>query len=222
MASKKGKALTITLGCIVLLLLGSVVLCCGGGALLVIAGPGVLLSFVVSDEPLPVQTVKWDDSAVEALEDRIGQDILDDRTVSLTGEELTQLMLSDEDVDDLPAFRIAVDDQDRGVFDLSVQLDPAQPQYLNIHAVGDFTVEDGWFTYLVIDEMEIGKFDLGQYIVGQDLHADANNSLAQQRVNDPEAAEAIDMIEYLAVEDGHFTLTFTEEAMTKLAEEGKL
>lgn len=222
MAEKnKGNKLTVILGCLGLLILLSLLACCGGGAALFLVGPGLLVGLVVSDEPLPVQVVKWDEGRVEMFEDQLATEMLSDRTIELTGDELTQLVIS-EDTGQLVAFRIDIDDQERGVLDMSVQLDPSQPQYFNMHAVGDFEIEDGWFTEFTVDTLDIGKFDIGQYVAGQQLKDNVNQSLAQQRVQDPEVGQAFDMIELLTIEDGQFVLTLTDEGVTQLQADGKI
>jgi hypothetical protein len=217
----KGNKLTVILGCLGLLILLSLLACCGGGAALFLVGPGLLVGLVVSDEPLPVQVVKWDEGRVEMFEDQLATEMLSDRTIELTGDELTQLVIS-EDTGQLVAFRIDIDDQERGVLDMSVQLDPSQPQYFNMHAVGDFEIEDGWFTEFTVDTLDIGKFDIGQYVAGQQLKDNVNQSLAQQRVQDPEVGQAFDMIELLTIEDGQFVLTLTDEGVTQLQADGKI
>ena len=221
MPEKKSNKLTVILGCLGLLVLLSLLACCGGGAALFLVGPGLLVGLVVDDEPLPVKVVKWDEGRVEMLEDRLATQMLTDRTIELTGDELTQLVIS-EDTGQMVAFRIDIDAQGRGDLDMSIQLDPTTPQYLNIHTVGDFTIEDGWFTDFTVDEIDIGKFDLGQYVAGQQLKDNVNQSLSQQRVQDPEVGEAFDMIELLTIENGQFVLTLTEEGVQQLQADGKL
>lgn len=221
MATKKGKALTVVLGCLVLLILLCVVVCCGGGALLFIAGPGMLAGLVVSDEPLDVQTVKWDEERVDQLAERVNRDATDDRTIELSGGELTQFVLSEAE-EELVAFRIDIDDQDRASFDVSLQPDMSQPQYINLHAVAGFAIEDGWFTHFQVDELQVGKFDVGKYVAGQELKDNVNQSLAQQRVQDPDVGKTFDMLEYLGIEDGQFVLTLSEEGLQQLQQDGKL
>jgi len=221
MAEKKGKALTIVLGCLVLLILLCVVVCCGGGALLFVAGPGMLAGLVVSDEPLDVQTIKWDEARVEVLAERVAQDAADDRSIELTAEELTQFVLSEAD-EAIVAFRIDIDDSDRAVFDLSIQPDLSQPQYINLHAVSGFTIEDAWFTHFQVDELAVGRFDVGKYVAGQELKDNVNQSLAQQRVQDPDIGKTFDMIEYLGIEEDRFVLTLSEEALHALQQDGKI
>ncbi len=218
---KKGNKLTVILGCLGLLILLSLLACCGGGAALFLFGPGLLVGLVVSDEPLPVQVVKWDEGRVEMLEDQLATQMLTDRTIELTGDELTQLVIS-EDTGQMVAFRIDIDDQGRGVMDVSLQLEPSQPQYLNLHTVGDFEIEDGWFTDFTVDTLDIGKFDVGQYVAGQQLKDNVNQSLAQQRVQDPEVGQAFDMIELLTIENGQFVLTLTDEGVAQLQADGKI
>ena len=221
MPEKKSNKLTVILGCLGLLVLLSLLACCGGGAALFLVGPGLLVGLVVDDEPLPVKVVKWDEGRVEMLEDRLATQMLTDRTIELTGDELTQLVIS-EDTGQLVAFRVDIDAQGRGVMDLSVQLEPSQPQYFNIHTVGDFEIEDGWFTDFTVDTLDVGKFDIGQYVAGQQLKDNVNQSLSQQRVQDPEVGEAFDMIELLTIEDGQFVLTLSDEGIARLQADGKI
>ncbi len=219
MAEKKASKWFIG-GCIVFVLVGFFA-CCGGAAALLIGGPQILIGLVLDKEPLDVEPVSWSPAEVEALEDRLAVEMLETRTIQLTGRELTQLVLSGEDTD-LAVFRIDIDEQQRAVLDLSIETEDAKPRYINIHGVGDFTLENGWFTELTVDEMDIGSFDLGQYIAGQDITDDANQNLAQQRVQDPTLGETLDSVELLTIEDGQFKLVMTQEGVDKMVEEGKL
>ncbi len=219
MGEGKGTNKLFMFGCIAFIALG-LLSCCGGGVLLLVS-PQLLVGLVLEKEPLPVEVWQWSESDVDALEQRLAAEMADDRRIELTGEELTQIVLSGDD-DALQAFRIDVDEQDRAVVDVSIRTQDPDPRYVNLHLVGDMTLEQGWLTLLVVDELEIGKFDLGQYIAGQDITDDANQSLAQQRVQDPEIGEALDMIELLTIEDGHFVLALTEDGVEQLRAQGKL
>ncbi len=222
---KKGPWKGILLGgCVVLLLLG-LLLCCGG-VVLVLFLPGQLAQWAVTtfvdDAPLPAPTARWEEPELEALAERLAADLEDDRTVALTGEEFSQLMTGAIDDPQLTVFHVTVDDQDKVAFDLSYQIDPTQQQWFNMHMKGDVEMEDGWFTEFTIDEWEAGSFDLGPYMAGQDLTADANQNLAQQKVQDPQVAELVAMVEHLGIENGLITLTVTEEGIEQLKAEGEL
>jgi len=219
MSEGKGANKWFTIGCVAFIGVG--LLCCCGGVGILAISPQLLLGLLFEKEPLPVQTWQWSESDVEALEDRLAADMEREQRIALTGEELTQIVLSG-DTGELEAFRIDIDEQDRAVVDISIRTEDPKPRYMNIHAVGEMTIENGWFTHLVVDEMEFGRFDLGQYIAGQDITDDANNSLAQQRVSDPEVGDNLDKIELLTVRDGQFELVLTEEAVAELKAQGKL
>lgn len=219
MGEGKGTNKLFMFGCIAFIALG-LLSCCGGGVLLLVS-PQLLIGLVLEKEPLPVEVWQWSESDVDALEQRLAAEMADDRRIELTGEELTQIVLSGDD-DALQAFRIDVDEQDRAVVDVSIRTQDPDPRYVNLHLVGDMTLEQGWLTLLVVDELEIGKFDLGQYIAGQDITDDANQSLAQQRVQDPEIGESLDMIQLLTIEDGRFVLELTEDGVEQLRAQGKL
>jgi hypothetical protein len=223
---KKGPWKGIILGgCLVVLLVG-VLVCCGGGIAALALGPEALaklaVNLFVDDAPLPAPTARWDEADVEALGVRLEASIDEDRTLSLTGEEFSQLVLHGIDDPQLTVFYVSVDEKERISSDISYQLDPAQQQWVNMHVVGTMEMEDGWFTEFTIDEWTIGTFDLGQYMAGQDLTADANQNLAQQKAQDPEVEAATDMVEYLGVEDGRLVLTLTEEGIAQLEAEGEL
>jgi hypothetical protein len=88
-----------------------------------------------------------------------------------------------------PVFQILVDAQDRAVCDLSLQPNPNVAEYVNVHAVGRFQIEHGWFTAMSLDEIRVAGFDLAPYVVGQDLTMNANQSLAQQRAENDDLSK---------------------------------
>lgn len=219
--ASKGKVTGILVGgCLFLFILACLV-CCGGLAVLMIVGPGMLAGLVVDDEPLPVPTARWSEEEVEALGERLALDLEGDRTLSLSGEEFGQLIAGAIDDPQLTVFHVEIDAQDRASIDLSYQFDPAQTKYFNMHMLGEVEMEDGWFTEFVIHEWDIGKFDLGQYMAGQDMAANANQNLAQQKVQDPDMAQAVEAVEYLGIENGQFVLTLSEEGLEELEAQGE-
>lgn len=218
MTESKSSSKLFMYGCIAFIALG-LICCCGGAGLLAIS-PALLMGLVLDKEPLPVEVWEWSESDVEALEARLAEEMERDRTIALTGEELTQITLSGDE-GELEAFRIDIDEQDRAVVDISISTEDPDPRYVNIHLVGDMTVENGWFTLLVVDDLTIGKFDLGQFIAGQDITDDANQSLAQQRVQDPTIGDTLDKIELLTIRDGKFELVLSEDAVEEMRAAGK-
>ena len=211
-------------GCIVSLVL-CILLCCGG----LIALPFIwqaLLSFALSsfvaDDPLPAPTDRWDDAQVAEVGQRVVEEIEQHRTLSLTGEALSQWAAHEIDDPQLTVFHVSIDDQDRISLDVSYQLDPTQQQWINFHVQGEAEMEDGWFTEMVIHEMDFGDIDLIQQASGQDMTAEANQNLAQQRAQDPKVDQTMDWIEHLEIDDGQIKITLTEEGVEDLKAEGKL
>ncbi len=211
-------------GCIVSLVL-CVLVCCGGLIALLFIWKylvALILGYFVAGDPLPAPTDRWDDAQVAAVEQRVTEELEQNRTLTLSGEELGQWAAHEIDDPQLTVFHVRVDDQDRASLDLSYQLDPTQQQWINIHVQGEVEMEDGWFTEFVIHEMDLGDIDLIQQASGQDMTAEANQNLAQQRAQDPKVDQTMDWIEHLEFDDGQIQITFTEEGIEDLKSEGKL
>ncbi len=223
---KKGPWKSIFIGGCLVVLLVSVLVCCGGGIAALALGPDALVKLAINvfvdDAPLPAPTARWDEAEVEALADRLTVGLDEERTITLTDEEFSQLVLGGVDDPQLTVFHVTVDENEKVSADISYQLDPAQQQWVNMHMVGTMEMEDGWFTEFTVDEWTIGSFDLGQYMAGQDLTADANQNLAQQKAQDPDVQQATDMVEYLGIEDGKIKLTLTEEGIEELRAQGEI
>lgn len=211
-------------GCIVSLVL-CVLLCCGGTIGLIVgwkAAVNYVLGYFVADNPLPAPTDRWDDAQVATLEQRVIDELEQQHTLTATGEELGQWAAHEIDDPQLTVFHMAIDDEDRASLDVSYQLDPTQQQWINMHVQLEAEMEDGWFTEFVIHEMDFGEIDLIQEASGQDMTAEANQNLAQQRAQDPKVDQAADWVEHLEIDDGQLKLTLTEDAIEDLKAEGKL
>lgn len=203
MASSTMKAL---IGCGVVAIGGSVLLC-GGLVAVVAASPWLLVHLVAQDAPLDIPKVEVSESERIAVGQRVCTELARQGSTQVSGDELTQLMLTGPDAPQL--VRIAADGE-QAVFDLSVETEPGNGKWINVHGRGGMAMEHGWFVRFTMDELTIGGFDLGQYTAGQDLMAQANQNLAQQRAQNPEQYAAMDSIDRLSVEGGVFTMALAE------------
>ena len=120
--------------------------------------------------------------------------------VRITGEEIVQLVEPWEE-EDLYAFWVDVRPDDTVDFALSAHF-PEIDRFLNLTAQAGFEMEHGWFTDFTVEELKLGDWDLGQYTRGQQLAENANQSMANQRSQDPDVARALDQIDHLWIEDG--------------------
>ncbi len=205
MASRKGGVGRWILISLVCLLLATMLCCCSGGILLWMS-PSLFLNWFIQDEPLSAPSVAPNPDIAKDLAVRFAAD--DGSTVQITGEELTQLGDPGTN-EELEVFWVDFDD-DRFEFVVSVRMDDGDLDgYLNIAASGATTIERGWFTRLEMDSFDLGPMELGQYLVGQELSADANRSMADQRAQDPEVALVLDQIDRLEVKDGAMEITLT-------------
>lgn len=215
----------VLLGCLGLSLVTGVLMCGGSVVLLVaamIVGPGLAMSYVVDDQPLPIASEAFDPSVAAAITARICPALASGAEVTVTGEEATQLLSSilPPDLDDPAVIRLDVDPEGDIVFDLSVNLaeGSAKAQYLNVHSRFGFTLEHGWFTAARIDALKVGSLDASSYLVGQDATAQFNQQLAEQRVKNPDTAQLIDRFATLRTVPGGITLSQSPGAPFALCE----
>ena len=194
MAEKKkgGRWLLILL---VLVVLGSLACCCGCAGLWHFM-PHMLVQTFTEDGPLKAPVVDPDPAVAPRLERAFEAG----GPVAITGQEMVQLVEPWDD-DEISTFWVDVDDEDRMEFALSVWFEEID-RFLNVQTTGTLEIEHGWFTDLTIDELEVSGWDLGQYVLGQQLAEHANRSAADQRAQDPHIADAMDQIDHLWIDDG--------------------
>lgn len=203
MAARNGGAGRWILIALASLLLTVALCCCGGGVLLYLS-PSLFLAWFVQDEPLSAPVVAVDPDISQRLARRLAET---EGPVRISGTELSQLGHPERN-EDLSVFWVDLAD-DRFEVLLSVELDEEDEAtgYVNIAAEGSFVLERGWFTRLTMDRFDLGPLALGPYLVGQELSADANRSLADQRAQRPQVGEALDQIERMEVRDSALELT---------------
>lgn len=206
MANRKGgvgRWLLIAFAC---LLLATVICCCSGGVLLYMS-PSLLLNAMVEDEPLTAPTI----DARSGMKAKLVKRFKAGGVVTIPCSEMVEMVdpVGSEDID---VFWVECSG-DRAEVTFSVLLDdPDAPAegYINIHAEGGLTMEHGWFTNLEIDTFDLGPWELGEYTAGQDMSADANRSLADQRSQDPQVGVALDQIERLEFVNGALEVELVE------------
>lgn len=188
------------------LLLGTSAFCCGG-VLMLDRLPGFLFGLVTEEQPLAVAEVPPDDGAEQRLVERFEAG----GPVEITGAELVQLVDSAHDPS-LVAFWVGIEDGTATIDASFRPPDDTLPEgYVNLHAVGTMKVEQGWFTHVGVDELTLSTWDLGQYVRGQELAPNANQSLANERAKDPNVALAFDQIERLETEGDHIVIELTPD-----------
>jgi hypothetical protein len=198
MANKKGAGCGVLVLGTLVLSVGATALCCGGGVVLLWLSPRMFLEMMVEPQPLAVAMPAPDPVAAEASRARICGDILAVRPTTVSGDELTQFGLEGA-IPELKVFRAQIAGDDL-TMDVSVELEPGQ--YINLHGKGGFTMDHGWFTDSTFDEATFSGWDLGGYVVGQQLAPDMNRSLANERAKTPELGPLLDAWDTVAVRGG--------------------
>jgi len=212
--SSAGRWLLIAFSCMLL----ATVICCCSGAVLIYMSPSLLLNWIVEDEPLTAPTIESSPNIQAKLNKRFKAG----GVVTVQCSELVELAdpAGSEDID---VFWLECTD-DQADLTLSVHLDdpdaPAQG-YLNFRARGALTMEHGWFTHLELDILDVGPWELGEYMVGQEMSPDANRSLADQRAQDPKMGQALDQIERLEFTNGALEVELVEGGWEVLRGMGK-
>ncbi|GDX78210.1 hypothetical protein LBMAG42_00210 [Deltaproteobacteria bacterium] len=184
------------LGC-GLVFAGSCVLCCGGGVLGTYFAPDILLWMATADHPIDVPATAYDEAKQVEVRARLYKELDETGATTITAEDINVLAASSGDT---RAHVAMVGDE--LTFDLTTPVEPGGDQHINVHLRTAFVMEGGWFTHLTMPEATLSDWDLGQYMVGQELAMNANQSLAQQRAKDPEMDALIAAVERMAVADG--------------------
>lgn len=196
------------LGCLVVLLLAALACCCSGTILLYYT-PEILVALATSDHPLPIAPIVVDEARNEATMTRMSDELERTRTTTLSGDELTRIVASSSPG---TLVRIAVQGG-RASLDLSVPLE--ESAWVNVHVVGRFVIEHGWFTDVQIDEARLAEWELGAFVAGQQLAANVNQSLAQERAKDSGLDEMFSVMERVAVDEDTFRMTLTEGGLAQ-------
>jgi hypothetical protein len=160
--------------------------------------PQIIMAMMTDSEPLNLPPVVPNPEMCDAKD----LELLETGRTTMTGPEATVCLYPEDS--DLAAWRLeAVGDE--AMADVSIH-DAVNDHYINVHVRGVMEIEDGWFTRFEISELSAGSFELGSILAGQDMSADVNGSLAEQRTTDPDMADMLDEIHLLTVEDGVFVL----------------
>ena len=200
MASRKGGVGRWILISVVCLLLAAMVCCCGGGILLYLS-PSLAVAWFVEDAPLDLPAVASNPGVATELTERMAGG----GTVELSALELMQLA-DPASSRELEAIAVSFDD-DHYDLAMSFVADEGADGFVNLRVGGELTMEQGWFTHLSFDTLTVGPLDLGQYVLGQELSADANRSLADQRAQKAEVGAMLDEIDRLEVSEGTLQIT---------------
>ncbi len=192
MAKRRGRPLLIVL---VLLVALSMACCCGCAGFWHFL-PDIFVAAFTEEGPLKAPVVDPDPE----VGDRLERAFAAGGPVQVTGEEIVQLV-EPWNEEELYAFWVDVRPDDTVDFALSVHF-PEIDRFLNVQVQSGFEMERGWFTDFTVEEMKLGTWDLGQYVRGQQLAENANQSMANQRSQDPDVARALDQIDHLWLEDG--------------------
>lgn len=188
---------------LVVFLLGFLACCCGCAGIWHFL-PEIMVAAFTEGQPLTAPTVPPDPTIADRVQARFEAG----GPVTITAEELVQLVdpSSEEQID---AFWIEIHPDDSAEIILSVGIDD-QDKWFNLHSIFSFEMEHGWFTHFTVDDLVAGGWDLGQYMAHQELAQQANQSMANQRAQDPQVAATLDEVEHLWFEDGAMHVTLAE------------
>lgn len=205
-----------TTGCLftaIAVCLAAIVVCCGGLCLGAAWAPDLLLGLVADDRPAQVAPAPMSSDSAAVLLGRLADDLEDDDRAALSIAEVNALIAANRPEGLAHGQVVAEPD---GTLAVDVSLEAAPGQFVNVHAAGDFTMEQGWFTDLSFDALSVGPYDLGPYIAGQDMAPNANESLAQQRAQEPDVERLMRGVVELDYRDGTFVIELTDDAQQAL------
>lgn len=192
------------IGCFLFLVISLCCICCITTAASVYA-PAAVANALFSEESASVEVEKWKAEDVRSLEQNIKDELESEGETSISGDELTQLFIKGSENDDVK-FQTTINSDDKAQLDLSFK---SGEKFLNVSSVVDFEVRDGKFSTLTIDELKVGKFDLGRFLKGQDLAANINENLSTNE--NEELSKFLSYFEELYIEDGKFVLILSPE-----------
>lgn len=191
------------LGCGVLAV-GFTLLCCCGGGVLTTFGPDMMLSYFLEDAPLPGGTTAAMPLVAASAKERACAALAVGEQVVLSPSDAS-VMLMGGGLPEVAVLRIAAEGE-KATLDLSFAVTEESTRYVNVHTRGGFKIEKGWFTDLKLDEFILSGHDWSEYVRDQQMASSANQSMANQRVQNPEIGALLDSTEYLAVEGGAFAV----------------
>ena len=198
--SNTGKYLVI--GCVVSIV--GLFACCIATFCLLSLAPTYFMQMFVSDAPLDIEvSEKWSESEISTLKVRLESELASGEPVTVTAEEVTQLVIEEEN--EVELFKIAINQSNQTVVYMSFEAEEGTGQYINIFAVADIEIEDGEFRDILVEELTIGDFDMGVFLKGQDLSYDVNADIQRNAIQNGQE-NPIEFIKYFAVEDGEFKI----------------
>lgn len=219
MAERRSGCARWLLGCFGLLAV-STVLCCCGGFITLRFFPMVFLSFLVEDQPLagavpePAPVATKLERALQCVS------LVTTGSARISPEAMTRILVRERE----PKLRVLQlgAEGDEASLDLSVATDETPARYFNLSLQGSFTLEQGWFTDLRFSRAVVSGHDLSRWLVGQQLAQQANQSMANQRSQNPDVGPTLDSIERFTVSDGAFQVSLASGgvAMERLCGDG--
>ena len=186
--------LTGCLGCLGLLAL----LCCCGGGIATWQMPAIFVALFTDDAPLPIQGVTPDPVRAAQVKAGVCGALAREGQTSIAAEDLALLALG-EGNRDISALRM--DPSGEGLL-FQAAFDTQGKGYVNVIFGGSFALERGWFTDVRIDHANLSSWDLAPYMRGQQLAQNANQSLANQKSQDPSLQGELDRFEKVWTEGG--------------------
>ncbi len=187
------------------------ILCCCGGFVGIQLFPMMFLSYFLSDTPLPGPTVE-PKPVVAALEQGAACALLATVGEARLSPEAVERWVAGKGDPELRVLRVGASG-DEGSLELSVATEEQPPRYFNLQLQGAFTMDRGWFTDLRLSRVIVRDHDWSSYVTGMQLAENANQSLANQRAEQPEAAMLLDGIEHLAVEGGSYVIRLQPDSV---------
>lgn len=203
-------------GCVtwvILFVIAGLIATCSGLLLITMAGPGWVLGRFLDDEPLKVDPPVVAEGSASEIRARIAEDARDG-SFTITPGEINALLPRDDD--NVAVMQVASDGAETGELTVSVRMEDFEGQYLNLHVVGGFDMVNGFFQTLTIDDLVVGGWHLGTYVANGELAEQANQNLAQQRVQDPEMAQTLSDIRRATIVDGALYMEVSEPTLTEI------
>ncbi len=185
--------------------------CCGTAGLFV-AGPELILWAMFDDHAIPGRNMA--NPPMTAAERQAFADDAADGTVEMSPEQLLR-MSTDGVGPEVEVLELAVDAEDQLRLDVSIH--SSADRWLNIHSVADVEIDGGRVTRLVIDELEIGRYDLGQYMRGQNVAAQTQQELDERAAVDPELAARLAALQKVRIEGGKIVVELTPGGLDAFA-----
>ena len=185
----------------------SVIACCGCGGVGVLVAPNAFVAMIawlmLEDAPLGPPPVPMDAATREAVVSGACADLWAGRPTKLDPTLITGVLAfgAGPEVKHLAILPTA-DGWDMAV---SIQSDP-DGGYLNFSGAGAFTMERGWFTDTRIDAIAMSGWHFDEYLKGQQLAPNMNQSLANQRAENPALGPLLDSFEKISTAGGQLEL----------------